>query len=407
MSTTDTIDLDDLVTTADQDGAVAAARTPVRPGKKPSFAHRLWTGDISYDFIGHRRWWYLLSAALLIISIAAILIRGLNFGIEFRGGSQFQVDTQVTATTVDDFRQAVLNSGVGGLDAVTVATIGNNRVQIQTKSLESAADQVAIRQAIAAQAGTTSENVAYQQIGASWGRQITTQAAWALGIFLIAVVLMIGIYFRDLKMALASIIKLIHDMIITVGIYALVGFAVTPATLTGLLTILGYSLYDNVVVFDKIRENVATLHEAKTTYREAANHSVNQVIVRSINTTVVGVLPVAAILFAGVFILGSGPLEDIGLALFVGMIIGAYSSIFIATPLLVEMKEREPAIKEQAARVERRREKLARSAELASQTVTVSTVPADAVAEAIVGDRTPKPAQFVKQSRAERKQAKK
>jgi len=331
------------------------------PLKKPGFAHRLWTGEISYNFVGHARWWYIASAILILVSIVSLLVRGLDLGIEFRGGSNFKVNvTEVTSATVDDFRQAVLRSGVSGLDGTNVTTIGTTRVSVETRALN-AIEQVEVRQAIAHQAGTTSEKVDYQQIGASWGQQVTRQAGIALVAFLVLVSLLMGIYFRDWKKALSAIVALIHNLIITVGIYALVGFTVTPATLTGMLTILGYSLYDNVVVFDKVRENTANMDDYRWTYPEAANHSLNQVLIRSINTTIIGVLPVAAILFAGAFILGSGPLEDIGLALFVGMIVGAYSSIFIATPLLVHLRMREPAMIQQAIRVEKRREKLAKA----------------------------------------------
>ena len=348
------------------------AALPAKP-KKVSFAHRLWTGEISYDFVGHTKWWYMISGFLILVSILSLGIRHLDLGIEFRGGSNFKVNVEtVTSATLDNFREAVINSGVPELDGTTVATVGTGRVSIETRAL-SVDEQIQVREAIAEVAGTTSEAVDYQQIGASWGKQVTRQAAIALVVFLVLVAFLIGIYFRDWKMAVSALVALLHDMIITVGIYALVGFTVTPATLTGLLTILGYSLYDTVVVFDKVRENTANLDEYKATYAESANHAVNQVLVRSINTTVIGVLPVAAILFAGAFILGSGPLEDIGLALFVGMIIGAYSSIFIATPLLVHLRMSEPEMIQQAQRVARRREKLAKvssAKEEASETST-------------------------------------
>jgi len=345
--------------------------------KKVSFAHRLWTGEISYDFVGHARWWYIISGALIVISILSISIRGLDLGIEFRGGSNFKVSVaEVTPATLDQFREAVINSGPSELDGTTVATIGTGRVSIETRAL-SVDEQITVREAIAKLAGTDSESVDYQQIGSSWGKQVTRQAAIALVVFLVLVAFLIGIYFRDWKMAVSALVALMHDMIITVGIYALVGFTVTPATLTGVLTILGYSLYDTVVVFDKVRENTANLDEYKATYAESANHAVNQVLVRSINTTVIGVLPVAAILFAGAFILGSGPLEDIGLALFVGMIIGAYSSIFIATPLLVHLRMVEPGMIQQAQRVAKRREKLTKAASAEEQvqepTYTIAT----------------------------------
>ncbi len=361
---------------------------------KQSIAHRLYTGDIAYNFIGRRKIWYTISAIALIISIAALLIRGLDLGIEFRGGADFQVPTAVTATSVGDYRSAVLGTGISNLDSTVVTTVGNSKVQIQTRALN-VAEQTTVRAAIAKQAGKTSDDVAYQIIGPSWGTQITQQAALALVVFLVLVGLLIWIYFRDAKMSIAALGALLHDLIITVGIYALVGFTVTPATMIGVLTILGYSLYDTVVVFDKIRENVAAMEINKVTYSEAANHAVNQVLVRSLNTTIIGVLPVAALLFAGVFVLGSGPLEDLGLALFVGMIAGAYSSIFIASPLLTQLREREPEMKAHRERVERRR----KTAEARSTyRTTVIDVPTGAEASVATG----KPADGAKSVDAEK-----
>lgn len=328
--------------------------TPRQTGRRESLAHRLYTGDISYDFLGRRRIWYIVSAIALLISVVALGVRGLDLGIEFRGGSDFQVPTTVTSSTVTDFRDAVVATGISNLDSTVVTTIGDSQVRVQTRSLN-VPEQTAVRAAIAKQAGTTSDNVAYQLIGPSWGAQITQQAALALVVFLVLVGVLIWIYFRDAKMSLAALGALAHDLIITVGVYALVGFTVTPSTMIGVLTILGYSLYDTVVVFDKIRENVASMEIDKVTYSEAANRALNQVLVRSLNTSIIGVLPVAALLFAGAFVLGTGPLEDLGLALFVGMIAGAYSSIFIATPLLAQMREREPEIKAHRERIERRR----------------------------------------------------
>ncbi|HEX8508464.1 MAG TPA: protein translocase subunit SecF, partial [Propionibacteriaceae bacterium] len=193
---------------------------------------------------------------------------------------------------------------------------------------------------------------------ASWGDQITNRALLALGVFLVLVALVIWAYFRNAIMSAAALVALGHDLILTIGVYALVGFTVTPATLIGVLTILGYSLYDTVVVFDKVRENVRDLKSSTVrTYSEAANLALNQVLVRSINTTIIGVLPVAALLFAGAAILGEGPLKDLALALFVGMISGAYSSIFIAVPLLAQLKERDPDMRTLASRVAARRAK--------------------------------------------------
>jgi preprotein translocase subunit SecF len=329
--------------------------------KLSAIGHRLYTGEVSYDFIGHRRRWYIVSAILIGLSILALAVRGLDFGIEFKGGADFKAATTVTAQTVDSMKDALGNSGVPNLDDSTVNTIGNNQVRVQTRTLDPTEEVPKVRSAIANEVGIPPDQVAYSLIGASWGGQITERALIALGVFLALVALVIGIYFRDAKMSAAALIALGHDLILTVGIYALVGFTVTPATLIGVLTILGYSLYDTVVVFDKVRENVRDLRSSTArTYSEAANLAVNQVLVRSINTTIIGVLPVLALLFAGAVILGEGPLKDLALALFVGMVSGAYSSIFIATPLLAQMKEREPDMKKLAARVRARRTKEAR-----------------------------------------------
>ena len=255
-------------------------------------------------------------------------------------------------------QEAVTNSGVPDLDDATVTTIGNDQVRVQTRTLDPVNEVPKVRTAIADEAGVPSNEVAYSLIGASWGGQITDRALIALGVFLLLVTLVIWAYFRNWKMSVAALVALLHDLVLTVGIYALVGFTVTPATVIGVLTILGYSLYDTVVVFDKVRENVRDLtSSARQTYSEAANLAVNQVLVRSINTTIIGVLPVAALLFAGAFILGEGPLKDLALALFVGMISGAYSSIFIATPLLAQLKEREPEMQKLTKRVLARRAK--------------------------------------------------
>jgi preprotein translocase subunit SecF len=327
--------------------------------KFSDLGHRLYTGEVSYDFIGHRRRWYIISGIVMTISILALLVRGLTLGIEFEGGADFQAPTKVSASQmVQPVRDALERSGVPDLAESTVNTIGDNQVRVQTRTLDTTTEVPAVRGAIGDAVGVPGDQVNYSLIGASWGGQITERALIALIVFLVLVTLVIWIYFRDAKMSGAALVALLHDLVLTVGIYALVGFTVTPATLIGVLTILGYSLYDTVVVFDKVRENVRGVRTSTTkTYSEAANLAVNQVLVRSINTTVIGVLPVAALLFAGTFILGEGPLKDLSLALFVGMVSGAYSSIFIATPLLAQLKEREPDMRRHRARVENRRDK--------------------------------------------------
>jgi preprotein translocase subunit SecF len=295
-----------------------------------------------------------MSGIIIAIAIGALLLRGLSLGIEFSGGADFQAPTQVTAQTVDDMRAAVQASGLPELGDTTVTTMGENTVRVQTRSLDAQTEVPLMREIIAEEVGVDPDQVAYSLIGASWGKQITQQGLIALVVFLVLVMLLIWVYFRDLKMSVAAIVALLHDLVLAIGIYALIGFTFTPATLIGMLTILGYSLYDTVVVFDKVRENMRGLHEQRrVTYAAAANKAVNQVLIRSINTTIIGVLPVAALLVAGWWYLGTGPLKDLGLVLFVGMIAGAYSSVLIAAPLLVDMKMREPAIREHTESVER------------------------------------------------------
>jgi len=326
--------------------------------KISELGHRLYTGEVSYDFVSRRRLWYIISAIFLTISVLAVLLRGLTWGIEFSGGADFRAPTTVTSTSVQGMREALDASGVPDLDEAEIYTIGDNQIRVQTRTLDPTAEVPKVRSAIANEVGVPPDQVAYSLIGASWGGQITERALIALAVFLTLVAIVIWAYFRDVKMSAAALIALAHDLILTIGIYALVGFTVTPATLIGILTILGYSLYDTVVVFDKVRENVRDIKASTTrTYSEAANLAENQVLVRSINTTVIGVLPVAALLFAGAVILGEGPLKDLALALFVGMIAGAYSSIFIATPLLAQLKEREPDMRKLNARVASRRQR--------------------------------------------------
>ncbi|WP_298130345.1 protein translocase subunit SecF [Micropruina sp.] len=332
----------------------APVEKPAPPKKKATFAHRLYTGEVEYDFVGKRKRWYILSGVLLTISLLAIAILGLNLGIEFKGGADFTAPVTVTAGTTDQVRTAVEALHLPDNDDISVTTIGDGQVRVQTRTLS--VDEVTQVKAAIAQAagGINVDEVAYSLIGASWGSMITQQALIALVVFLVLVSLLIWAYFRNYKMAIAAVVALLHDLVVTVGIYALVGFSVTPATLIGVLTILGYSLYDTVVVFDKVRENVADLKNSRFTYSEAANAAVNQVLIRSINTTILGVLPVAALTFTGVFVLGTGPLKDLGLALLVGMIAGAYSSIFIAAPMLAQMKEAEPEMREHRERLARR-----------------------------------------------------
>ncbi|MGH3366970.1 MAG: protein translocase subunit SecF [Nocardioidaceae bacterium] len=314
--------------------------------------NRLYRGEVSVDFVSRRRrrMWYAISAAILVVSIAGLALRGLHFGIEFEGGVEFQAKVADPAAAVPRMREAVVESGLES-DPVVISS-GDDTVRVQTEALgpgEITEAQQALRSAGAS-------DVTSQFVGPSWGEQVANRALLGLGIFVGLVMLFIGLYFREPKMSIAAIVALAHDVVITVGVYSLSGFEVTPATVTGLLTILGYSLYDTVVVFDKVRENTRGIAaSSRRTFAEGANLAVNQTLVRSINTSVAALLPVAALLWVGTFMIGSGPLKDLALALFVGMAAGTYSSICIATPLLVQLKLREPAVQEQARRVVARR----------------------------------------------------
>lgn len=324
-----------------------------KPAKKNGLAHRLYTGQISYDFVGRRKLWYLVSLIIISISLLSIAFFKLNLGIEFKGGAEFQAPTTVSQETVPKVRKAVQDLKLPDMDGLTVTT-GNDNVRVQTRVLDSDTEVPKVREAIAKAAGTTSDKVDSQFIGASWGKDITQQGIVALVVFLGLVMLLIWFYFREVKMSVAAIVALMHDLIVTIGLYALAHFTFTPATLIAVLTILGYSLYDTVVVFDKVKENTKDIEKTNITYSEAANRGLNQVVVRSINTTMIGVLPVAALLVAGTFLLGTGPLKDLSLAMFIGMLAGTYSSVFIATPLLSQMKEAEPAMKQHRARIAKR-----------------------------------------------------
>jgi preprotein translocase subunit SecF len=306
---------------------------------------RLYRGDVSYEFVSKRKVWYALSAALLVISIGSLLTRGLTLGIEFKGGAEFQVTSP--AATPASMLKTVSSIAHG---EVVVQRVGTDKVRAQTEKLTSRQlDQV--QQALVNRFHVNQSSIDTQFIGPSWGKDVSSKALRALLFFLLGVVVFLSLYFEP-KMAAAAMVALIHDLVITAGIYSLVGFEVTPATVIGFLTILGYSLYDTVVVFDKVRENTAGLAGgSRMTYSQAANLAVNQTLVRSINTSIIALLPIAAILFAGIVLLGAGPLKDLSLALFVGVAIGAYSSIFIATPILAQLKEREPGMQALAKRV--------------------------------------------------------
>lgn len=303
----------------------------------------LYTGERSFGFVKNRRLWFGIAALLIVASVLVPIIRGgFNLGIEFTGGSEFQVsnpqstDQPLATNAVAEFTDA----------APRVQQLGDGSIRVQTDSLSSE-DNTALRQALAEAYGTAIEDVTVSTIGPSWGADITRQMLLGLGMFLVLASAFMAFYFRTWKMALAAILTLFHDLIITAGIYALTGVEVTPAAVIGFLTILGYSLYDTVVVFDKIRENTAEYSpQSSRTFGEQVNLAINQTLVRSINTSVVALLPVAAILFIGAFVMGAGTLRDISLALFIGIFVGALSTVFVAGPLYAQLRMSEIGVKD-------------------------------------------------------------
>ena len=325
---------------------------------------RLYRGETSVDFIGKRKIWYSISGLLILASALTLFTQGLHLGIEFKGGSSFTV-TSANAS-VQTAESALADAGI--TSQTIIQKVGNDKIRIQTDALTSV-EQNAVESSLSSKFNVTVDSIDSQIIGPSWGEEITRKALYGLFGFLIVVMLYLAMAFES-KMAIAAIISVVHDVFITVGIYALVGFEVTPATVIGFLTILGYSLYDTVVVFDKVRENTKGIAASgKSTYSQAANLAVNQTLVRSFNTSLIALLPVGSILFVGAGLLGAGTLKDLSLALFIGLATGTYSSIFIATPILAVLREREPAMQALAKRVGSRGEKGSVSSSAQTQSV--------------------------------------
>jgi preprotein translocase subunit SecF len=315
-----------------------------------AFAHKLYRGETRIDFIGQRRKWYAASAVIILLCLAAMIFRGFNWGIDFRGGDQFQVPVK-PGVTLSEVRSAIEGTGVTVSSSQQAGSGSTASYVIKTEKVTDA-QRGAAETALASAAHVTPADINNTEVSSSWGSEVTKQALIALAVFLIAVSIFMGFRFRDGKASAAAVMALFHDLILTAGVYALVHFEVTPGTVVGLLTILGYSLYDTVVVFDKVDENTrGILGTSRHTYGEAANLAVNQTLMRSINTSLIGLLPVAGLLFIGAGVLGVGTLEDLALVLFVGMITGAYSSLFLATPWLVDFKMLDQRYRNHANRV--------------------------------------------------------
>ncbi|HEX9033603.1 MAG TPA: protein translocase subunit SecF [Streptosporangiaceae bacterium] len=338
---------------------------------------RLYRGEVSFDFVGRQKLWYKISGVILLVAIAALIFRGLNYSVDFQGGSVYNFTAP--HATVGAVTSTVSHAGAG--QNITVQQVGTSGWTVQTP-VRSQKIQFAVQNAIASRFPPLKPGqVSLQSIGPSWGSQISQKALEALIAFLFVIVAYLSIAF-EWRMATAALVALLHDIVITVGVYALLGFQVSPASVIGLLTILGYSLYDTVVVFDKVRENTAgLLATRRTSYSEAANLALNQTLVRSINTSLIALLPVVSILLVSVFKLGPGELEDLSLVLFVGMLSGTYSSIFIATPLLSDLKERQPEYRQLRKQIAQRASSAKRQAK-----VVVGGGPAAGAATGSVAD---------------------
>jgi preprotein translocase subunit SecF len=343
-----------------------------RPGKRPSKLSGLYTGTGAFDIVGKAKRWYVIFGALMLVCLLSIVFRWFNLGIEFEGGTRIQLPAQGANGAISTEQVTTVFNDTLHKEPATVQTVGTGNAQsIQIKTETLSAEEVnqlkaALFQKFQPRDATTGESgervVSDSAVSGSWGGEISQQALIALAVFLVLVTIFLGFYFER-WMAVAALVALVHDIVVTAGVYSIVGFEVTPATVIGLLTILGFSLYDTVVVFDKVRENTrGLLGLTRRTYGEAANLALNQTLMRSINTSLIALLPVLGLLVVGVGLLGVGTLKDLALVQLTGLVAGALSSIFLATPLLVDLKMREPKYQQQAARVIARRQTLARKA---------------------------------------------
>lgn len=350
------------------------------------FLSRLYHGDLGVDFVGRRNLWFALSAIVLVVCAGALFTKGFNYGIEFEGGVQTQAPVPADGPlgnasdqeVIADIEDALPPTATDAQVQVSRDEQGQREVIVQSKAVADSAEQ---RQELTASVSETvgAPSTGTQQVSGTWGGEITAKAVRALVIFLLVILIFISVRF-EWKMAVAAIIALAHDLLITAGVYSLVGFEVTPSSVIAILTILGYSLYDTVVVFDKVEENTELLAATgRMTYQDSANLAMNQVFMRSLNTSLTTLFPVAALLFIGAGLLGASTLQDLALALLVGILVGTYSSIFVATPVLTVWKEREPKyrnVRERLAREAQRAHAREAAAEVPGEEVETARVPA-------------------------------
>lgn len=331
-------------------------------GKMSRLGNDLYQGRKSVDFVGRPWLFYAISAVIVGLAVAVLFIKPLNMGVEFTGGSSLSVDVgngNASQKNADKLQSAIADAKVQNAENPVVTTEGDSSLTVQVESLNE--DQrAAVNKVVTDTFPEVSESkISITQVGPSWGQEVAKKALTGVGIFLVLVVLFIWGYFREWRMSVAALIALIHDVVLTVGVYALSGFQVTPAAVTGLLAILGFSLYDTVVVFDKIKENTGQLRKSTQSYAEAANLAVNQTLVRSINTSIVALIPIGAILYVSAVQLGASSLQDLALAQFVGMGVGVYSSVMLAPRVLVHLKMQETEVQAQARRAKAKQRALA------------------------------------------------
>ncbi|HZB70768.1 MAG TPA: protein translocase subunit SecF [Acidimicrobiales bacterium] len=307
--------------------------------RRRSIWGRLYHGETKIDFVGRTKLWFALSGAVILIGLVSLFTRGLNLGIDFEGGTVWEVAAGDAG--LGDARDAVGDAGLDDAEVQTLSSGDSERLRVSSEeSGQEARSEVSA--ALAEVTGEDVDSVSVNSVGPSWGDEITDKAVRALVVFLVLITVYISFRF-EWKMAVATLAALLHDILVTVGVYSLFGFPVTPATVIAVLTILGYSIYDGIVVFDRVDENAKTLASSgRTTYTRMVNDSLNQVLMRTLNTSITALLPILSLLVIGSFVLGATTLQEFALALFIGLASGAYSSIFIASPLLALLKEREP-----------------------------------------------------------------
>lgn len=323
-----------------------------------SIGNRLYSGEKSLPIIGKRKIWFITACVLVLISLLAFALTKPNLGIEFRGGSQFTISGTTNASHQPAY-DAVAE--VGKDTAPRISSVGDETIRVQTIELDDQQTQQ-LKEKLATAYEVPEKDVTSTFIGPSWGQDILSKAIRALVVFVALISIVLTIYFRSWTIALGAFGALLHDFIVTLGIYWILGFEITPATVIGLLTIMGYSLYDTVVVFDKVRENTEKLtKQTKYTYEESANRAINQTLIRSLNTSITGLLPVMSVLFIGVGLLGADTLRDLALVMFVGMLLSTLSSVFLAAPLAVALGMRNDEIKAHTKKVGARRNEIANS----------------------------------------------